>query len=66
MKSPQLCADLGVDPPFALGALGENLRLSGVTLADVPQGSMLEFPSGAKLEVSGPQRPLHQRREGAV
>ncbi len=38
--------DLGVDPPFALGALGENLRLSGVKLADVPEGSVLELPSG--------------------
>jgi MOSC domain-containing protein YiiM len=53
----QLCADLGVDPPFALGALGENLRLSGVRLADVPQGSILELPSGAKLEVTGRNDP---------
>ena len=29
----ELCADMGVDPPFALGALGENLRLGGILSA---------------------------------
>lgn len=53
----ELCADLGVDPPFALGAMGENLRLSGVRLADVPEGSVLELPSGARLQVSGRNDP---------
>jgi MOSC domain-containing protein YiiM len=53
----ELCADMGVDPPFALGSLGENLRLSGVHLADVPEGSVLEMPSGAKLLVSGRNDP---------
>jgi MOSC domain-containing protein YiiM len=53
----ELCADLGVDPPFALGALGENLRLSGVKMQDVPEGSVLEMPSGAKLRVSGRNDP---------
>ena len=51
-----LCADLGV-PPFAIGDLGENLRFSGVVLADVPNGSLIEFPSGAKLTVSGQNVP---------
>jgi MOSC domain-containing protein YiiM len=53
----QLCADLGVDPPFVLGSLGENLRLSGVKLAEIPEGSVLEMPSGAKLLVSGRNDP---------
>jgi MOSC domain-containing protein YiiM len=53
----ELCADLGVDPPFALGALGENLRLAGVKLDTIPQGSILELPSGAKLLVSGRNDP---------
>jgi MOSC domain-containing protein YiiM len=53
----ELCADLGVDPAFALGAMGENLRLSGVKLDTVPEGSVLEMPSGAKLLVSGRNDP---------
>jgi hypothetical protein len=48
----ELCADMGVDPPFAPGAMGENLRLAGLHLADVPPDSVLEFPSGARLRVS--------------
>ncbi len=53
----ELCADMGVNPPFALGAMGENLRLSGVKLMDVPEGSVLELPSGARLLVSGSNDP---------
>jgi len=53
----ELCAGMGVDPPFADGALGENLRLSGIALADVPDGSELEFPSGARLLVHGRNDP---------
>jgi MOSC domain-containing protein YiiM len=53
----ELCADMGVDPPFALGAMGENLRLSGVHLAEVGEGSVLEFESGARLLVSGKNDP---------
>ena len=53
----ELCADLGVDPPFAPGALGENLRLRGVRLAEVPPETVLEFPSGARLLVSKPNDP---------
>jgi hypothetical protein len=48
----ELCADMGVDPSFALGSLGENLRLGGIRLADVPKDTVLEFPSGARLLVS--------------
>ncbi len=53
----QLCADLGIDPPFQPGALGENLLLSGVMLQFVPEDSVLEFPSGARLQVSGRNDP---------
>jgi MOSC domain-containing protein YiiM len=53
----EICADLGVDPPFLPGALGENLRLSGLRLADVPAESVLEFPSGAQLKVTIPNQP---------
>ena len=69
----ELCADIGVDPPFANGALGENLRLSGIRLAEVPEGSVLEFPSGARLAVHGRNDPcvnaakeLSQTYGGAV
>jgi hypothetical protein len=48
----ELCADMGVDPAFALGAMGENLRLGGIRLADVPANTVLEFASGARLLVS--------------
>ena len=51
-----LCREIGV-PAFAPGALGENLRLSGIRLADVPRGAVLEFASGARLEVSGQNDP---------
>jgi MOSC domain-containing protein YiiM len=37
--------------------MGENLRLAGVHLADVPEGSVLEFESGARLLVSGKNDP---------
>ena len=43
---------MGVDPAFALGGMGENLRLGGIRLADVPANTVLEFPSGARLLVS--------------
>jgi MOSC domain-containing protein YiiM len=48
----ELCADMGVDPAFSLGAMGENLRLGGIRLAEVPKDTVLEFPSGARLLVS--------------
>jgi MOSC domain-containing protein YiiM len=53
----ELCADMGVDPPFVDGALGENLRLSGVRLAELPPESVLEFPSGARLRISQRNQP---------
>jgi MOSC domain-containing protein YiiM len=51
-----VCADLGV-VPFAIGALGENLRLSGLRLADLPDGAELELPSGARLRVEKQNQP---------
>jgi MOSC domain-containing protein YiiM len=53
----ELCANIGVAPAFVDGALGENLRLSGIRLAEVPEGSVLEFPSGARLAVHGRNDP---------
>ena len=53
----ELCAGIGIDPPFADGSLGENLRLSGIRLVDVPEGSVLEFPGGARLLVHGRNDP---------
>jgi MOSC domain-containing protein YiiM len=51
-----LCADLGC-APFAIGALGENLRLSGIRLAELQDGAVLELPSGARLRVSKQNQP---------
>jgi MOSC domain-containing protein YiiM len=51
-----LCAEIGIEA-FKLGAMGENLRLKGVTLGDVPAGSILEFESGARLEVTDQNDP---------
>ncbi len=51
-----LCADMGVEA-FEIGELGENLRLGGVALADVPKGATIEFPSGARLLVTGQNDP---------
>ena len=51
-----ICKDLGVTP-FALGAMGENLRLSGIELANIPPGTVFEFPSGARLLVTEQNPP---------
>jgi len=50
------CAELGV-PPFAPGAMGENLRLAGVALGELRAGTLLEFPSGARLRVLAQNDP---------
>jgi hypothetical protein len=52
----EICASMGV-PAFAVGEMGENLRLAGLRLADVPAGTVLEAPSGARLLVSGRNDP---------
>jgi MOSC domain-containing protein YiiM len=51
-----ICADLGVRS-FEIGALGENLRLSGLKLSDLTPGTILRFPSGARARVSGQNEP---------
>jgi len=51
-----MCADLGVEP-FPIGALGENLRLSGITLAGLERGAELELASGARLLITGQNDP---------
>lgn len=53
-----ICAELGL-PPLPYGALGENLRLSGVLLAELPNGTELSLPSGARLR-------LHQQTDPCV
>jgi MOSC domain-containing protein YiiM len=53
----ELCAGMGIDPTFAGGSLGENLRLSGIRLAEVPPQTVLQFPSGARLLVLGQNDP---------
>jgi len=50
------CRELGV-VPFAYGDLGENLRLSGIDLGAVEPGTILEFSSGCRLQVSGQNDP---------
>lgn len=51
-----VCKQLGV-APFAIGAMGENLRLAGVRLAEVPEGARLVFPDGCTLAVTGQNDP---------
>jgi MOSC domain-containing protein YiiM len=50
------CREMGVTP-FRLGELGENIRISGMSLADVKPGTVLEFPSGCRLVVSKQNDP---------
>ena len=52
----RICDSLGVRR-FGPGALGENLLLSGVMLQFVPKDSVLQFPRGARLQVSGRNDP---------
>ena len=53
-----ICAALGL-PSLPFGALGENLRLSGVLLAELPNGTELALPSGARLR-------LHQQTDPCI
>ena len=58
-----ICATLGL-PPFPHGALGENLRLAGVMLGELPDGAVLELPSGARLRIHQQTGPcLNAARE---
>ena len=50
------CRELGV-LAFEEGELGENLRLSGIDLGDVRPGTIFEFPSGCRLQVSAQNDP---------
>jgi MOSC domain len=52
----EICESMDV-PSFAPGEMGENLRLAGLRLADVPAGTVLEAPSGARLLISGRNDP---------
>ena len=53
-----ICGDLGL-PKLPYGAFGENLRLSGVLLGELPNGTELTLPSGARLR-------LHQQTDPCV
>jgi MOSC domain-containing protein YiiM len=53
-----ICGELGL-PPLPFGALGENLRLSGLMLGGLPNGTELTLPSGARLR-------LHQQTDPCV
>jgi hypothetical protein len=53
-----ICADLGL-PKLPFGALGENLRLSGVLLGGLPNGTEMTLPSGARLR-------LHQQTDPCI
>lgn len=58
----EFCARLGV-APFPFGALGENLRLSGVCLGELAKGTVLEFPSGARLLIAAQNDPCQSAAE---
>ena len=53
-----ICAALDL-PKLPYGALGENLRLSGVMLGELPNGTELTLPSGARLR-------LHQQTDPCI
>ncbi|HXH21187.1 MAG TPA: MOSC domain-containing protein [Dehalococcoidia bacterium] len=56
------CRELGV-APFAFGEMGENIRLRGIHLASVTPGTVLEFPSGCRLQVSTQNDPCDNAAE---
>jgi MOSC domain-containing protein YiiM len=53
------CRELDV-MPFPVGALGENIRLAGVNLGEVSPGTVLEFPSGCRLVITGQNDPCEK------
>jgi MOSC domain-containing protein YiiM len=42
------------------GELGENILTHGIDLLALPTGTLLLFPSGAQLEITGLRNPCHQ------
>ncbi len=42
------------------GELGENILTHGIDLLALPTGTLLLFPSGGQLEVTGLRNPCHQ------
>ena len=46
--------------PVQPGQIGENITTRGIDLLQLPVGAMLEFPSGALLEVTGLRNPCAQ------
>jgi MOSC domain-containing protein YiiM len=50
--------DKGFD--IAPGELGENILMRGIDLLGLPTGSILSFPSGAAIEITGLRNPCIQ------
>lgn len=44
----------------APGELGENILTEGVALLDLPENTLLSFPSGAAIRLTGLRNPCHQ------
>lgn len=44
----------------APGALGENILTEGIALLDLSKGTILSFPSGAAIRLTGLRNPCHQ------
>lgn len=42
------------------GELGENVLTRGIDLLALPQGSLLDFPSGARVRITGLRNPCNQ------
>jgi MOSC domain-containing protein YiiM len=42
------------------GALGENILTRGIDLLALPTGTVLNFPSGAEVFITGLRNPCHQ------
>jgi MOSC domain-containing protein YiiM len=42
------------------GELGENLTTEGLDILNLPKGTLLNFPSGAEIEITGLRNPCFQ------
>lgn len=42
------------------GELGENILTEGVALLDLPENTLLSFPSGVAIRLTGLRNPCHQ------
>jgi len=46
--------------PVAAGRMGENITTTGLDLIRLPQGTLLQFPGGAEIRVTGLRNPCAQ------